>query len=278
MALSPAGISVVIAARNEAARLPLLLADLAMAPQLVTEVLVVDGASGDGTPRLAALAGARVLACSPGRGQQLALGVSSSSGGWLLLLHADARLGAGWQAALATALGRPPAAWYFNLAIDAPSPALRLVELGVALRSRWRQLPYGDQGLLLPRSLLALAGGVAPIPLMEDLELVQRLRQYTRLRSLGATLRVDGRRWRALGIWQTTLANARLRRAWRRGHRAEQLAAAYYGIEQTRRHGSCFLTPSPGPASHPSRSEPAGAAHEAGSAACRPHVWHHPCP
>jgi rSAM/selenodomain-associated transferase 2 len=268
MALSPAGISVVIAARNEAARLPLLLADLAMAPQLVTEVLVVDGASGDGTPRLAALAGARVLACSPGRGQQLALGVSSSSGAWLLLLHADARLGAGWQAALATALGRPPAAWYFNLAIDAPSPALRLVELGVALRSRWRQLPYGDQGLLLPRSLLALAGGVAPIPLMEDLELVQRLRQHTRLRSLGATL----------GIWQTTLANARLRRAWRRGHRAEQLAAAYYGIEQTRRHGSCFLTPSPGPASHPSCSEPAGAAHEAGSAACRPHVWHHPCP
>ena len=40
---------------------------------------------------------------------------------------------------------------------------------------------------------------------------------------------MDGRRWRALGIWQTTLANARLRRAWRRGHSAEQLAAAYYG-------------------------------------------------
>jgi glycosyltransferase involved in cell wall biosynthesis len=247
MALSPAGISVVIAARNEAARLPLLLADLATAPQLVTEVLVVDGASGDGTPRLAALAGARVLACSPGRGRQLALGISRSSGAWLLLLHADARLGAGWQAALVTALGRPPAAWYFNLAIDATSP-------------------------------LAVAGGVAPIPLMEDLELVQRLRQHTRLRSLGATLRVDGRRWRALGIWQTTLANARLRRAWRRGHSAEQLAAAYYGIEQNRRHGICFLAPSPGPASDPSRSEPAGAAHEAGSTACRPPVRHHPCP
>ncbi|NQW38202.1 MAG: glycosyltransferase, partial [Cyanobacteria bacterium] len=86
--MSPAGISVVIAARNEAARLPLLLADLATAPQLVAEVLVVDGASGDGTPRLAALAGARVLACSPGRGRQLALGVSRSSGAWLLLLHA----------------------------------------------------------------------------------------------------------------------------------------------------------------------------------------------
>ncbi len=278
MALTAPPIAVVIAARNEAARLPLLLADLAAAPELVGEVLVVDGASVDGTARLAVLAGARVLASSPGRGQQLALGIASSHCPWVWLLHADCRLDPGWRGAISTALERPTAAWYFDLAIAASDPALRLVELAVALRSRWRQLPYGDQGLLLPRSLLAVAGGVAPIPLMEDLELVQRLRQHTRLRSLGATLRVDGRRWRALGIWQTTLANARLRRAWRRGYSAEQLAAAYYGIEQTRHHGICFLAPSPGPASDPSRSESAGAAHEAGSAACRPPVRHHPCP
>ena len=82
----------VIAARNEAARLPLLLADLATAPQLVAEVLVVDGASVDGTPRLAAQAGARVLACSTLRGRQQSLWVYLSSGSWMLMLHADARL------------------------------------------------------------------------------------------------------------------------------------------------------------------------------------------
>ena len=61
-------LSVVIAARDESQGLPALLADLAMAPELVREVLVVDGGSRDGTPRLAALAGAQVLHDGSGRG------------------------------------------------------------------------------------------------------------------------------------------------------------------------------------------------------------------
>lgn len=241
MAVSHPPIAVVIAARNEAPRLPLLLADLAAAPQLVGEIVVVDGASDDATVRVAALAGAIVQTSPPGRGRQLAQGVASCHGPWLLLLHADARLEPGWDRAVMAALEQADpqvdqagdrqqvaTAWYFQLAIQAANPALRLVELAVALRSRWRQLPYGDQGLLVPRQLLARAGGVAPIPLMEDLELVLRLRRLSRLRPLGAKLQVDGRRWQALGVWQTALSNARLRRAWRRGIPPEALAARYY--------------------------------------------------
>lgn len=247
MAVIPPPIAVVIAARNEAPRLPLLLADLAAAPQLVGEILVVDGASDDATARVAALAGAAVRASPPGRGRQLALGVASTACPWLLLLHADARLEPGWDRAVKAALEQNAlqvdpqadqpmdASWYFDLAIAAGHPALRLVELAVALRSRWRQLPYGDQGLLVPRRLLARAGGVAPIPLMEDLELVLRLRRFSQLRPLGARLQVDGRRWQALGVWQTALANARLRRAWRRGIPPEALAARYYGSEVLQR-------------------------------------------
>ena len=76
-------------------------------------------------------------------------------------------------------------------------------------------------------ALLAAAGGVKPIPLMEDLDLVQRLRRHGRLVSLRLRLLVDGRRWRRLGIWGATLANARLRRAWRRGVDPEELARRY---------------------------------------------------
>ena len=229
MALRPPPISVVIAARNEAPRLPALLADLAAAPELIAEGLVVDGVSADATRRVAALAGARVLVSPPGRGLQLAHGIACSTGPWLWLLHADARLETGWRRAVAAALGLPEAAWFCHLLIEGAHPALRLVEWGVAWRSRWRQQPYGDQGLLLPRPLLDRAGGLAPLPLMEDLELVQRLQRHTRLRPLQARLRVDGRRWRALGIGQTALVNARLRRAWRRGVPAELLAERYYG-------------------------------------------------
>ena len=233
-------ISVVIAARNEAPRLPLLLADLAAGWELLKEIVVVDGGSADASARVAALAGAQVLACPPGRGRQFGLGVESSGGSWLLLLHADARLPERWQQAVARAIDRDgpkqiAAAWYFDLRIAGAGPGLRLVEAGVALRSRWRQLPYGDQGLLLPRSLLQLAGGLLPLPLMEDLELALRLRRHCRLRPLGAQLRVDGRRWQQLGVWQTALSNAQLRRAWRRGGSAEELASRYYETDDMSR-------------------------------------------
>ena len=230
---SPAcpGLSVVIAARDEARRLPALLSQLAAAPQLVREVWLVDGGSRDGTPRLASLAGARVLHSPPGRGGQLALGASQAGGPWLLLLHADVRLPAGWAERLAAVLANDHSgarAWYFQLAISAPSPALRLVEGAVRLRSRWRQQPYGDQGLLLPLPLYRAVGGIRPLPLMEDLDLVLRLARQARLCSLGLALRVDGRRWQRGGVWHTTWSNLQLRRAWRRGVPVEQLARRYY--------------------------------------------------
>lgn len=221
-------LSVVIPVLNEALRLPALLAALNTAAELVAEVLVVDGGSGDASRPIAQLAGARLLRRAGGRGAQLAAGAEAAAGSWLLLLHGDATLPAGWDQAVGRAIDRGGGAWYFELAIHDGDPALRLVERAVGWRSRWRQRPYGDQGLLLPAELLGRCGGIRPLPLMEDLELIERLRRHTRLRSLGLALRVDGRRWRRLGVWRTALENARLRRQWRRGIGAEQLARAYY--------------------------------------------------
>jgi rSAM/selenodomain-associated transferase 2 len=221
---------VVIPALNEGQRLPLLLADLAQAPPtLIRERVVVDGGSGDGTPLIARLAGAQVLRSPAGRGQQLRRGINATTAPWLLLLHADARLCHDWPLVVQRALPEPPAAWAFDLAIDAPGLSLRLLELAVRLRSRWRQLPYGDQGLLVPRSLLEQAGGMPELMLMEDLLLIQRLRAITRIRSLKRPLQVDGRRWQRHGVIGTAWRNAQLRRAWRQGISADQLARKYYG-------------------------------------------------
>jgi rSAM/selenodomain-associated transferase 2 len=221
-------LAVVIPARQEALRLPGLLAQLAQAPQLVAEVVVVDAASDDATALVASLAGARVLRSGANRGQQLALGVAASSAPWLLLLHADARLPAGWAPALVAALAAGDRqAWAFRLAIDGGDPALRLVEVAVWLRSHCWQLPYGDQGLLLSRRQLVAVGGIRPLPLMEDLDLVQRLRRQVPIRLLPLALRVDGRRWRRLGVWRTCWSNWRLRRAWRLGVPAPILADIY---------------------------------------------------
>jgi hypothetical protein len=159
--------------------------------------------------------------------------VAATDGAWLLLLHADARLPRGWQSLVRDAMERGPRrAWAFRLAVDAPGPALRLVEALVTLRSRWRRLPYGDQGLLVSRLQLRAAGGISAIPLMEDLDLVLRLRRLGTIGLLPGSLRVSGRRWRRLGVLGTTLANARLRRAWRQGTQPELLAQRYYASSE----------------------------------------------
>jgi rSAM/selenodomain-associated transferase 2 len=225
-------LSVVIAARDEARRLPALLSQLAAAPELVREVWLVDGGSRDHTRLVAHVAGARVLRSLPGRGAQLALGAREAGGPWLLLLHADVRLPAGWAERLAAVIAADRCgdqAWYFQLAVAARSPALRLVEWTVRLRSRWLQKPSGNPGLLLPLALYRAVGGIRPLPLMEDLDLVLRLARRARLRSLGLALQVDGRRWRRGGVWRTTWSNLLLRRAWRRGVPVELLAQRYYG-------------------------------------------------
>jgi rSAM/selenodomain-associated transferase 2 len=224
----PAPVSVVIPVRDEARGLPPLLADLATAPALVAEVVVVDGGSGDSSAAVARLAGARVLCAPPGRGGQLRQGIAASRAPWLLLLHGDVRLPGDWAESLADAIRQGDGrAWAFRLAIGGSNPSLRLVELAVTLRSRWRCLPYGDQGLLLSRDLLERAGGIAPLPLMEDLEFALRLRRLAPIRLLPGALRVSDRRWRRLGVWQTALTNARLRRDWRRGVAPETLVQRY---------------------------------------------------
>lgn len=163
-------LSVVIPALNAAETLPRTLGSVAGADELI----VVDGGSIDGTEALAGRMGARVVTAPRGRGAQISAGVAASRGEWLLLLHADTRLGAGWREAVHLGLSRDRAC-YFRFALDCDDKRARRLERMVAWRSRVLGLPYGDQGLLLHRDLLRSVGGVRALPLMEDVDLVRRL-------------------------------------------------------------------------------------------------------
>ena len=237
-------LAVVIPARHEAPRLPLLLADLARAPGLIAEVVVVDGGSRDATALVGQLAGAQVLRSPAGRGLQLQVGIASTTAPWLWLLHADARLPPHWPRQLEAVLADPPPerpnAWYGDLCLALPGPHYRLLELLVHLRSSLLQRPYGDQGLLLSRASYLACGGLRPLPLMEDLEFAERFSRCGRFQRLGLPLTVDGRRWQQLGLLRTCLANAALRRAWRAGTPPEHLLERYgaYQKAQRRSRGS----------------------------------------
>jgi rSAM/selenodomain-associated transferase 2 len=193
---------------NAADTLPQLLRALRSAP-LVREIIVADGGSQDGTAAAASAAGARIILAAPGRGTQLAAGAARSTGQWFLFLHADCRPEPGWVDAVEVFLAAPQAAGragYFALVLDDPAPAARRLERIVAWRCRALALPYGDQGLLISRALYDAVGGYAPLPLMEDVDLVRRLGRH-RLARIGGRCVASARRYRHDGYWRRPLRN-----------------------------------------------------------------------
>jgi rSAM/selenodomain-associated transferase 2 len=195
---------VVIPVLNAAQSLPATLASLRGMP---AELLVIDGGSADATVAVAGQLGARVLTAPRGRGAQIAAGCAAATQAWLLLLHADTQLGAGWQAVVAAHIhAAPDRAGYFRFTLDSDDPRARRLERVVAWRCRTFALPYGDQGLLIHRDLLRAVGGMRPLPLMEDVDLARRLGRH-RLVALGADAITSADKWQHAGWYRRSARN-----------------------------------------------------------------------
>jgi glycosyltransferase involved in cell wall biosynthesis len=69
-----------------------------------------------------------------------------------------------------------PRAAAFKFALDDVGVKPRIWEHAVAARCAMFRLPYGDQGLLIPKSLYRRIGGYRPMPLMEDVDIIRRLK------------------------------------------------------------------------------------------------------
>lgn len=199
-------ISIIIPTLNEAECIGQTVAGLVEKPGV--EVIVADGGSHDQTVILAAAAGATVIAAPLGRGSQQNAGAGVAQGKVLLFLHADTRLPEGFAAQIREALNRPGiVAGAFRFAVDAKGWQFRLLEYGAHWRAAWLGLPYGDQALFLPAARFQAMGGFRKIALLEDLELVRRLRKIGRIALLATPALTSARRWQRLGLVRTTLIN-----------------------------------------------------------------------
>lgn len=204
----PASISIVIptlnAARHLAGSTNTLLEGVT--DGLVSELVISDGGSTDETRDAARELGAVWVEGPPGRGRQLARGVAAAKSSWVLLLHADTWLSAGWPAAAARHMNaHPESAGWFRLKFRADGVMPRLVEYGANRRARILGLPYGDQGLLITQKLLADVGGIPDLPLMEDVALARRLKG--KLRPLAAEAMTSAERYERDGWFRRPTQN-----------------------------------------------------------------------
>jgi len=224
----PAPITVIIPTLNAAEALASAAAALMPGVEagLIRALVISDGGSQDATIDVAEDLGATVTVGPAGRGVQIARGVAAAQTDWLLILHADSWPEGDWVDTVAAHIAaRADTAGWFRLRYRAPGWSARWVAGWANLRSRVLGLPYGDQGLLIHRDLLAQVGGFPDMPLMEDVALARRLKG--RLRGLDATVSTSAVRYLSGGWIRRGARNLWTLARFLMGADPEKLAQSY---------------------------------------------------
>jgi rSAM/selenodomain-associated transferase 2 len=197
-----------------------------------SEIIVVDAGSEDDTCGIACTTGVKVITSGRGRAMQMNKGAAAASGDILLFLHADTLLPSGFDYLIRKTLQKPGVvAGAFKLKISGRPWSLRLVEWGVDIRSKCFQLPYGDQAIFLKSEIFHKIDGFPELPIMEDFELVRRLKASGKIAIILAPVVTSGRRWLQHGILKTTLINQIIIIGYFLGISPKRLASWYRGVK-----------------------------------------------
>ncbi|EAR22118.1 TIGR04283 family arsenosugar biosynthesis glycosyltransferase [Nitrococcus mobilis] len=220
-------VSIIIPAFNETATIAATLRVLQPLREHGHEVIVVDGGSRDGTPRVAAPFADRVLVAPRGRARQMNAGAAVATGAVLWFLHADTLAPADATEQIALARARGYGWGRFDVRLTGRKRLLRVVAWAMNRRSCLSGIATGDQGLFVNRLLFEALGGYPDQPLMEDVELSRRLKRRGRPACLPGPLVTSARRWERDGVWSTIVLMWRLRLAYFCGADARTLQRRY---------------------------------------------------
>ncbi|NEP06288.1 MAG: glycosyltransferase family 2 protein [Okeania sp. SIO2G4] len=225
-------ISIIIPVLNEVSTITQTISTAQTAKDKDIEIIVVDGGSNDGTIELIKCLNIQIISSLPGRATQMNCGAKIATGKILLFLHGDTLLPSNFDRMLEEILVKPKIiAGAFELSIRGKTKGLRIVERMVNWRSRYLQMPYGDQGIFLPTKVFQEIGGFPEIPIMEDFELIRQLKKRGQIAIIPSPVFTSGRRWQKLGILKTTFINQIVIIAYLLGVSPKRLARLYVNFK-----------------------------------------------
>ncbi|MEE8398094.1 MAG: TIGR04283 family arsenosugar biosynthesis glycosyltransferase [Desulfobacterales bacterium] len=223
-------LSIIIPVWNEAQTINATLSHLeSLTSEGELEIIVVDADPGGATIHAITRSDAQKIIGTRGRGAQLNRGAVAASGKTLLFLHADTILPDDGLTAIVPCMEDPDiSGGAFDLGIGSGKIAFRLIEAMVYLRTRLTHIPYGDQAIFLRSDVFHSIGGYREMALMEDVELMGRVKRAGhRITIIPTKVRTSARRWEKEGILRCTLRNWSLMALYLMGVSPERLANYY---------------------------------------------------
>jgi len=182
---------------------------LQIADGVPVEMIIVDGSPDGESIKAISREGVTLLAAPAGRARQMNAGAAAAKGDSLLFLHADTRLPPGAFRRIVETLSKGDCvAGAFDLRYSSERLSMRLIARVACLRSRLTRIPYGDQAQFFRRDYFEKIGGFADIPLMEDVEIMRRIKDRgDRISILPEAVATSARRHEKEGVVYCTLRN-----------------------------------------------------------------------
>jgi rSAM/selenodomain-associated transferase 2 len=203
-------ISVIIPVLNEAGGISGLIShlrDLEASKDL--EIIVVDGDPAGSTIKAIRDGGVVTAISEQGRAVQMNRGAALAEGDILLFLHADTFLPQNTFTRIREAFqDEGYVAGCFDLGIRSARKIFRITERYVALRTRITRIPFGDQAIFIRREYFERIGGYREFPIMEDVDLMRRIRRRGDvIYIIPDKALTSARRWEREGVLFTTFRN-----------------------------------------------------------------------
>ena len=223
-------VSIIVPVLNESVRINDLIAHLrSIDTEGSSEIIVVDGDPDGGTLKAIHDGSVDKVKSPRGRARQMNEGAKTAGGNILLFLHADTELPQKAVSLIAAALNNGRfVGGAFDLAIKSERFAFRPIEFMASFRSRITRIPFGDQAIFIQKEYFHKIGRYKDIPLMEDVEIMQRIKKRgDKICIIRGKAMTSARRWENEGIIRCTLRNWLLQLLYHSGVSPSKLAKWY---------------------------------------------------